>query len=148
MSHNPMPFHYLFLPSLINRTLFITYVENFYLYIIIPCSKDWSRSQLTARARILNFCIIAEKELTFRKRPSWKPQQLVTMSHSPMPFHYLFLPGLINPKVFTTYHKNFYLHIIIPCSKGWSRSQLIVRARILNSCIIAERELAFRKRPS
>ena len=41
--------------------------------------------------------------------------------------------------------------IIIPCSKGWSRSQLIESANpraFSRVSVIAERELNFRKRPS
>ena len=52
-------------------------------------------------ARIRNLCIIAERELTFRKRPSQKPQHLVTMSHKLLTFHYLFLPSLINLSLLT-----------------------------------------------
>ena len=132
MCHKLLTFHYLFLPILMNPSLFITYIAislyiSIYIYIIIPCSKGWSRSLLIC-ARIRNFCVLAKRELTFIKRPSWKPQHLVTMYHKLLIFHYLFLPNLINPSLFTTYTEIYiyiYIYIVIPCSKGWSQSRLI-----------------------
>ena len=97
-----------------------------YIYIyILSClveKVDLIATWLNARIRIL--CVIAEEELTFRKRPSWKPQHLVTMSHNPIPFHYLFLPSLINHafSLLIVNKISIYYHTML---KGWSRSLLI-----------------------
>ena len=90
-------------------------VFNTYIYIYI---LSYLVQKVDLRAeyfnpRIRNFCILAERELTFRKRPSWKPQHLVTMSHKQLTFHYWFLPSLINLNLFTTYSEYFSLSLSI-----------------------------------
>ena len=129
MYHKLLTFNYLFLPSLINPSLLTSYFCNvlknhafysvilrggLYIYIYIDMYiyicvyyhtlfKGLISEAINLMRVFSRVSIIAERELTFRKRPSWKPQHLVTMYHKLLTFHYLFLPSLINLSLLTSY---------------------------------------------
>ena len=60
--------------------IYIYHYVYIHIHVIIPCSEGYSRSQLTAYAHLLEMHYGWEGAL-FQKKPPWKPQHLVTMSH-------------------------------------------------------------------
>ena len=81
----------------IPHNIYIYIYIYIYTYIVIPSSKSWSRSQLIQSTQSCLLHYSWEREVTFRKRPSCKPQHHVTMSHKLVPF-LLFVAKYNKPK--------------------------------------------------